>query len=643
MKRMTHQFGAKLTAYLLVVLLGVTTLLCAAGALYFSEGGYYDGTHTSYEESGLASEILRRYDLAAYQLYFYGQQNEQGADNATDSYSRKLDVTATNYRYTLSDETGRIVAGNLAAVEPAVFQHESTFSDGSDPRHGDPSGASTCYMVKGYLLRGLPIQDEFAAQRIWFNRLLTMRYWILVIAGVCILLTIMLLVFLCCAAGRFSDSQQPEIRNLDRIPTDLYLLFGLGVITLVLCSGMAVNDLVGFPYKVLLICLCAGCCIAICTALLCSLSARIKTRTLLKNTILWRILRLVGRLFRWTFHGITVFFRSLPILWKTIVAVVIFAILNLILMITAYDGSLFSAFLLLLFNGAVFVALCWISLQLNLLKKGGEALAAGDTAHRINTAKMYWEFKRHAENLNSIQSGMSRAIEERLKSERMKTDLITNVSHDLKTPLTSIVNYVDLLKKEEPLSSQAAEYVAVLDRQAQKLKKLTEDLVEASKASSGAMPVNLVSTNLQELLNQSLAEYTVKFAAASLTPVMNLPDEPVHILADGRLIWRVFDNLLGNAAKYAMPGTRIYIDISANGETVSVTFKNVSHEALNISADELQERFVRGDAARASEGSGLGLTIARDLTVLQHGILLLSIDGDLFSASVRMPLISDKH
>ncbi|MEG1883532.1 MAG: ATP-binding protein, partial [Clostridia bacterium] len=150
-------------------------------------------------------------------------------------------------------------------------------------------------------------------------------------------------------------------------------------------------------------------------------------------------------------------------------------------------------------------------------------------------------------------------------------------------------------------------------------------------------------TNLQELLNQSLAEYTVKFAAASLTPVMNLPDEPVHILADGRLIWRVFDNLLGNAAKYAMPGTRIYIDISANGETVSVTFKNVSHEALNISADELQERFVRGDAARASEGSGLGLTIARDLTVLQHGILLLSIDGDLFSASVRMPLISDKH
>ena len=241
-----------------------------------------------------------------------------------------------------------------------------------------------------------------------------------------------------------------------------------------------------------------------------------------------------------------------------------------------------------------------------------------------------------AADLSNISAGIGRAVEERMKSERMKTDLITNVSHDLKTPLTSIVNYVDLLKKEELHNETAAGYVAVLDRQAQKLKKLTEDIVEASKASSGVLNVNLAPTDAAELLRQCAAEYAERFAAADLTPMLRIPAEPVMASADGRLLWRVFDNLLGNVVKYAMPGTRVYLDAAADSTGVTLSVRNISKEPLEKSGDELMERFVRGDASRHAEGSGLGLAIAASLTALQGGTLTILPDGDLFRADVRL-------
>ena len=230
-----------------------------------------------------------------------------------------------------------------------------------------------------------------------------------------------------------------------------------------------------------------------------------------------------------------------------------------------------------------------------------------------------------------------KAVEERIKSDRMRSELLTNVSHDIKTPLTSIINYVGLLKKEEVPGEKAREYIDVLDRQSIRLKKLLEDLLEASKASTGNITVNAAPTNVGELLRQVVGEYTEKLADAQLEPIITLPSENATIYADGRLLWRVFDNLMANIVKYAMPQTRVYLDLRSDAKMTAAAVKNVSRDRLNIPADELMERFVRGDTSRATEGSGLGLSIAQSLTELMGGTFSLMIDGDLFKVEVRFP------
>lgn len=288
---------------------------------------------------------------------------------------------------------------------------------------------------------------------------------------------------------------------------------------------------------------------------------------------------------------------------------------------------------------AVPVAVLYLALGVRALQKQTERIAAGDYTPRPAPHWMLPQLCRQANTLDHIAAGMNAAVEQRMKSERLKTELITNVSHDLKTPLTSIINYTDLLQREA-LPPQAAEYAAVLARQGERLKKLTEDLIEASKASSGAMACNPVPTDLGELCEQAVGEYSEKFAAASLTPVLDLPEGGLHAMADGRLTWRVLDNLLNNACKYALPGTRLYLSGTVENNMAVLLVKNISRDPLNISADALMERFVRGDSARSSEGSGLGLSIAQSLTELQGGRFVLDIDGDLFKATIRLPLLT---
>lgn len=241
-------------------------------------------------------------------------------------------------------------------------------------------------------------------------------------------------------------------------------------------------------------------------------------------------------------------------------------------------------------------------------------------------------------SLNEITDRVGEIVAQQTRADHLRTELITNVSHDLKTPLTSIVNYVDLLSREPMQTDAAAEYLDVLKRQAARLKKLTIDLVDASKASTGNLTVELVPTNIPVLLSQLAGEYEEQLAAKDMTLILNVPDEPITILADGRQIWRVFDNLLNNAYKYTLPGTRIYLEVQTEEDSVRITVKNISAAPLNISADALMERFVRGDSSRHTEGSGLGLSIARDLTKLQNGVLELKTDGDLFKAILHFPL-----
>lgn len=242
------------------------------------------------------------------------------------------------------------------------------------------------------------------------------------------------------------------------------------------------------------------------------------------------------------------------------------------------------------------------------------------------------------EHINNITSGLDTALQEKVKSERLKADLITNVSHDIKTPLTSIINYVDLLKRQKIQDPKIAAYLEVLDQKSQRLKTLTEDLVEASKASSGNLKLEVSDINLVELVQQTNGEFEERFALRRLELIQTLPEEIIMIRADGRRLWRVLENLYTNAFKYAQEGSRVYVDVREEGDKAVFTIKNISEKPLNISPDELTERFVRGDVARTTEGSGLGLSIARSLTQLQKGEFIISIDGDLFKAQVAFPV-----
>ena len=265
-------------------------------------------------------------------------------------------------------------------------------------------------------------------------------------------------------------------------------------------------------------------------------------------------------------------------------------------------------------------------------------ISNGNTTYKIDTKLFYGKERELAENINHISTGLETALQEKVRSERLKADLITNVSHDIKTPLTSIINYVDLIKREKIQDPRIQGYLEVLEQKSQRLKTLTEDLVEASKASSGNLKLDMTSIDFVELIYQTNGEFEEKFALRHLELVSTLPDDAMLIEADGRYLWRVLENLYNNAFKYAMEHSRVYVDITKEEEKILFTIKNISENPLNIRADELTERFVRGDVARTTEGSGLGISIAKSLTELQGGQFQLYIDGDLFKATVAFPL-----
>ena len=279
--------------------------------------------------------------------------------------------------------------------------------------------------------------------------------------------------------------------------------------------------------------------------------------------------------------------------------------------------------------------------RFRVLERGAQALAEGKFDYKVDTSGMLTSMRRHGENLNSIANGIQIAVEERLKSERMKTELITNVSHDIKTPLTSIINYVGLIAKEDCDNEKHAEYCEVLMRQSARLKKLIEDLVEASKASTGNLDVNPVPCDASVFLTQASGEYEEKLKSANLTLIVKEPEEKLTIMADGRRMWRIFDNLMNNICKYSMPGTRVYLTLERDGSMARFLFKNTSKEVLDISEEELLERFVRGDSSRNTEGNGLGLSIAKSMAQLQNGDLRLETDGDLFKAILVFPIAGE--
>lgn len=329
-------------------------------------------------------------------------------------------------------------------------------------------------------------------------------------------------------------------------------------------------------------------------------------------------------------------------IWPTYVAVLIIALIEYIVVYVLlgyfyYDAEIrvYKIIQTILFS----VYIIHDALLKRRLRNATDSLADGYFSYQIKLSGLYGDYREIAENLNSISEGMNLAVEERIKSERMKTELITNVSHDLKTPLTSIVNYANLINQETCENEKIKEYSEVLERQSIRMKRLIDDLVEASKASTGNLDIQLEKCEADILLTQAVGEFEQKLQNCGLELKISQPQNGIQILADSRRLWRVFDNLMNNICKYGQSGTRVYLSLEETEKYAVFTFKNTSRAQLNFKADELVERFVRGDLSRNTEGNGLGLSIAKSLTELQNGIFELTIDGDLFKVVLKMPKI----
>lgn len=426
---------------------------------------------------------------------------------------------------------------------------------------------------------------------------------------------------------------------LDRVvPTDLLVVVA-GIV--LLCCAAALSEDVNYqflPGSILAAAL-VGSLVFVPT--LCSLVRRGREDTLGENLLFRRILHPFGRFFRWMGGGLREAVHKLPLFWQAGLLFAGFGFLELLCLLGVWNSGAGMALLWLLLKVVEMIFFIRLVLQLLHLQEGGQKLTQGDLNYQLPLEKLHGPFRAHGEALNNVRQGIQHAVEEQMKSERMKTELLTNVSHDIKTPLTAIVSYVDLLKQEPMPNEKAKEYLDVLDRQSARLKKLTEDLVEASKATTGNLTVDLQPTDVNVFLGQTAGEYEERLTARQLTLCLTPAEGTPVISADGRLLWRVFENLFSNIQKYAQPGTRVYLTCQATETQVTITFRNISAEPLNISADELMERFVRGDASRNTEGSGLGLSIARSLTQLQHGTFALAVDGDLFKAILTFPRLRD--
>ncbi|MEM1484786.1 sensor histidine kinase [Oscillospiraceae bacterium PP1C4] len=625
MKNLKYSLPAKITAIFLFIISLIATFGGTAGIVYMAEEGYYNPSGYSFYSSVFCDYVTRDYADTVYYNYFkLSQKAEQSAENAfrLEQYKQQFAKENTNFFFTITDTNDKEVLSNYEQQDYGALK--------SFDYHDDTSNGET-YTLNAYIKNPITAKDSYYTVHYVFQTLYSMRYITIALVALSAVLDVVLFIFLLCSAGHRKGEEEIVLNAQDKIPFDLYAAGIFMALLFLICTGINVYGIL----EIVLICTAIIAAVLLGLALCMTLAARYKKGKWWRNTVLYRGLKLVCSVWSLMRKSAQHLLSNLPLLWKSVWIFAGYLFINgvfVLLFVFSLDsfGEVLFPILTLLFNGAVLVGLCFIMLQMHSLKCGGEKIAGGDFNCKINTENMLWDLKMHGETLNNISSGMSKAVEERMKSERLKTELITNVSHDIKTPLTSIVNYVDLLKKENIENKNAVEYVEVLDRQSARLKKLIEDLVEASKASTGNLSVNPVRTDIVELLNQSIGEYTERFAASKLETIIHTPQNETAILADGRLLWRVFDNLLNNICKYSQPNTRVYLDVDEAAGKIMICFKNISQYPLNITTDELLERFVRGDSARTTEGSGLGLSIAKSLTELQKGSFKLSVDGDLF-------------
>ena len=580
----------------LIAVMASCSVISAAFTVFLGHNGIYEGSRKDFSERILKDNALdRAYDFLNENVH-YGEESD-GDDNVSLS------------RNALNDEDYDFIVKYDSNTIAKSYEKNEKYVVSSLEAYGEYNGKELS--VKAFLKDG----HEAAVSMKWINRAYDFRYAVPALSISLVILVIAGIVIL--------------IKGTDlwfrKIPADLYSVVAFGVIIFTL--NLSKEYVSGVVLSIIYI-FCIG---TFCTALfliwMIAVIGQVKGGVLIESTVVYRFIRLLG-------CG----FRHLPDVWKIIVPTAIAVFIAFVMIsFTIYSGE---ALFIVFACGMLLLAAVWyLAIMVNRITAGARNIRDGNSSHVISTDKMCPVLKEHAETINEISRAVDAAVEEKMKSERLKTELITNVSHDIKTPLTSIINYTDLLTSEGVNSERAEEYLSTISANAIRLKKLTSDILEASKISTGNINVERTRCNLNMMLEQAMGEYEEKMKNAGLIPVVKYPKNEVTVLADGEYSWRIIDNIMNNICKYSQHETRVYMEIFQSDGYGCISFKNVSATELDISPEELMERFVRGDESRNTEGSGLGLSIGGDLAKAQGGELDISIDGDLFKSIIKFEAI----
>lgn len=608
-----YKKGSKFIGAILLTLTLIIFVLSATASVGVKEYGIDRDGKTTFFNSVFCERVTRAYNNKVIFEYFIPLLRSDLDASGISRYEKYFSIEHSNYFFTIKDDAGNVLLSNYQAeygyALTRIFEVEEVE-----------------YEMQAFVKEDITAKDDYMPVYKAHMFLQNAYSWFTPIAVISFILSIAIFSYLVYTAGKKSKDEKAK-DFASKIPFDLFTLLVVAFIAGLIYLAVALfkSELV---YSIFVQIMCGFVACIFFAALgaiiwFFSLVSHIKQKTLIKNT-------LIAICIRWVFRLIKKIFSLIPLLWKAALVASIFILFDLILMLSNVSPKVILFYFLFRTGLAIFAFL--IILDMNKLKKAGQAIADGNLAYVSNASYLIHDFKKHADNLSSIQAGISAAVSEKMKSERFKNELITNVSHDIKTPLTSIINYTDLLDKTDITDEAAKEYIEILKKQGSRLKKLIDDLIEASKASSGSMKLNLESINVKEVVTQSLAEYGERFKANSIEYHMEGMDELYYIKADGRLLWRVLDNVLENICKYSLENTRVYVTSEKDLDKIKICFKNISKEKLEISGQELTERFVRADLSRNTEGSGLGLAIAKSLTELMGGDMVIETDGDLFKA-----------
>jgi len=677
MSRLKSSLVAKSSTFVLLLFMLVVCVASSVGIIYlFDCGAYFDDGKNQHKD--IIENHL--YITASDAAYAYEEKTDYDGYHY-DYFSKQYDSKSTNVAIKIVDEENKELYSNFKIKDPDYEVEEQIniflekeyekftktfmtyqerwetieayedkyyeFNYNAYDEDSDGDGEYECILEATYLVSEpesvtvfasvndeLNVKDELYYKVLLFDTLNGQKYNLILVGGLSLIIAITLFVFLLIAAGHKRDVEGIHLNWLDKIPFDLYVFVaGMIIICGLAFAVEASYQLYDFAL-ILVILVDALFCVCIGLGVVLTFTTRVKYGSWWKNTVIYKVCHLIGK-------GFKTVWKAIPTMPKAFICIGVVFFLNFILIGIPADGF---AVIVYIIEAAIAIPFITILLlQLRKLKNGIDNISKGDLETKIDTSNLILELRECGETINDLTLFLSREVNERMKSERFKTELITNVSHDIKTPLTSIINYVDLIKKKDIKDEELQDYINVLDRQSGRLKKLIEDLVECSKAQTGNVTVNKAPLDIGVLLVQTVGEYQEKLEAGQLSLVVDKPENPIYVLADGRLLWRSIENLLNNACKYSMVGTRVYLSLEQDGKEAIVTLKNISKERLNVSSEELMERFVRGDSSRNTEGSGLGLSIARSLIELQQGKMNISIDGDLFKVELRFGLIDGEY